>query len=359
MNKSRLDRIVEKMKEKGLPQIIVADEQSFLYLLGVSIMPLERVCAFLIKDNGEMHIFANKILLFKPIDGIELHVHDDGDPVYEEIASYLTPGIVGFDRLWAGFHIIGILNARKDIQPVVATIVDEVRAVKDTEEIEKLRFAGKLDDEAINYGISLLKEGLNEKEFSDKICDFFVEKGNPRNPWGIQCVSFGATGADPHHLPETDVVLKPGDAVILNIFNEVNGYWRDSTRTVFYKEVSDHHRELYEIVKKAQQAGVDYAKPGVRMCDIDRAARQVIEDAGYGDKFIYRVGHGAGMTVHEEPNCQQGNETIAEPGMVFSIEPGIYIEGDIGIRIEDLVVITEDGCETLTKNSKELQIVGI
>ena len=173
----------------------------------------------------------------------------------------------------------------------------------------------------------------------------------------VQCVSYGATAADPHHFPD-DTKLKDGDAVLLDLFSRKNYYWCDMTRTVFYKSVSAHHREVYEVVKTAQQAAIDFVKPGVVMKDIDAVARKVITDAGYGEYFITRTGHGVGMDLHELPFAAPDSEIIAEPGMCFSIEPGIYIPEDIGVRIEDLVLVTEDGCEVLTHYPKELQIIG-
>lgn len=171
-----------------------------------------------------------------------------------------------------------------------------------------------------------------------------------------QVVCYGANAAQPHHLPDGTTV-NPGDAILIDLVCPIDGYWCDMTRTVFYQQVSPSHRQLYEIVRAAQQAGIDFIRPGVCASEVDAVVRKVIVNAGYGDAYITRTGHGVGMTVHEPPAISADCDTVIQPGMVFSIEPGIYLPGDVGIRIEDLVLVTETGCEVLTQYPKELQIV--
>lgn len=357
MKKNRIEKVVENMKAHGLKQVLISDEESLLYLLGRTILPLERVGVLLIKDNGEIHMFVNRILCFAGEDGMNLHEHGDGDDPYADIVAELQPGAVGFDKNWPSIHTIQILKKRSDLIPEIGSgVVDEARAEKDAEEASRLRTSGALDDEAVALGISGIAPGVTEKELSDRIEAFFVSRGSEPNPW-YQMVCYGPHAADPHHAPGSAVVQE-GDCVLFDLFSRYNGYWCDMTRTVFYKTVSDEHRRIYEIVKRAQQAAIDFVRPGVRMCDVDAAARKVITDAGFGEKFITRTGHGVGMTVHEPPSASSDCMMIAKPGMCFSIEPGIYLEGDIGIRIEDVVMVTEDGCEVLTKYPKDLQIIG-
>ena len=357
MKKNRIDKIVQAMRDCHLDQIIVSDPESIYYLLERKVFPLERVGILLIKSNGEVHAFMNRILVFEPVSGVILHEHDDGDDVYAEIASYLQPGTVGYDKNWSSGHTISVMKQSKDTTPEIGSVViDMVRAVKDEEEKQALRDVGALDDRAVAYGISNISEELTEAELADLIEKFFVDNGCEPTPH-VQCVSYGATAADPHHFPDS-TKLKEGDAVLFDLFSRKNNYWCDMTRTVFYKSVSEHQKEVYEIVRKAQQAAIDCIKPGIKMKEVDAAAWKVITDAGYGEYFITRTGHGVGMGLHELPFAAPDSEIIAEPGMCFSVEPGIYIPGDIGVRIEDLVIVTEDGCEVLTHYPKELQIIG-
>lgn len=357
LNKLRLEKIINNMKSAGLSQIIVSDDNAIFYLLGRFFYAFERVGVLLIKDTGEVHAFVNRVLSVEPIEGVTMHYHMDSENPYVQIANTLESGIVGFDRKWMTQHTLSVLSEREDIEPVVGSgPVDFAKAEKDEMEQELLRNASIANDRAIAYAISQIKEGITEIELSDKIRAFFEKEcGAQYTPPVI--VSFGSHGADPHHMPD-NTVIKSGDTVLMDIYAQINGYWCDMTRTVFYDKASDEHRKIYEVVRKAQQAGCDYVRPGVKISDVDAIVRKVIVDAGYGDKFTTRTGHGIGMDMHEPPSVAAGSDEIARPGMVFSIEPGIYLKDEIGIRIEDLVVVTEDGCEILNHYTKEIQIVG-
>jgi Xaa-Pro aminopeptidase len=152
-------------------------------------------------------------------------------------------------------------------------------------------------------------------------------------------------------------VIEEGDMVVMDFGGHKDGYGSDTTRTVHVGEPTDEEREVHEIVRAAQQAGYEAVRPGIACQEIDRAARKVIADAGYGEYFIHRVGHGIGLTTHEPPYMVEGEEHLIEPGMCFSIEPGIYLPGRFGVRIEDIVVATEDGGRRLNNTTREMQIV--
>ena len=357
MNKQRFEQVINAMKTGGLDQILITEDRALSYLTGSKANAMERVGALLIKSNGEVHSFMNKLFRFPHIEGIIAHDYVDGEDAYQMIADELMPGKVGFDDTWATKHTINILKKRDDIIPEVGSWpVNASRAVKDAEEIRLLKHSSNVNDQAIEYGIKNISEEITEKELADKIDAFFNANGGVNvGQWQVVC--YGANAADPHHEPDGTLV-KAGDEVLIDIFTPINGYWCDMTRTVYWKEVSDHKREVYEVVKKAQQAAIDAVKPGVALKDIDAAARNVIAEAGYGEYFITRTGHGAGLSVHETPFCSPDSKDIAEVGNCFSIEPGIYIPGDTGVRIEDLVIVTEDGCDVLTVYPKDLQIVG-
>lgn len=356
LNEARFQAVVANMKTCGFHQILVADDNAMLYLLGQKIHPFERAGALLIKDTGEIHAYMNHIFCFEPDEKMQMHYYSDGEDIYQMIADELDPGEVGFDKEWQAKHVIGILMKREDIRPVLGSEpIDLARSTKDGTERDHLRYAAQINDQAVAYGIGHVDAEITEKELADQIEKFFESKGAVQD-MQYQLVCFGENAAEPHHMPD-DTKVKEGDAVLFDLWAPVNDYWCDMTRTVFYKNVSEKHRELYEIVKKAQQTGIDFVKPGVRMSDVDKVVRQVIEDAGYGKYFITRTGHGVGITVHEPPFAAADCDLIAQEGMVFSIEPGIYLAGEIGIRIEDLVLVTSDGCEVLTKYPKDLQII--
>lgn len=358
INYGRLQRVLDNMKAEGLKQILVTSDPALLYLIGKELKPFERAGALLVKDTGEIHAFMNNIFCFEPMDGMTMHYYDDGENVYAMIAAELEPGKVGFDDKWPAKHTISVISERSDIIPVRGSgPIDTAKAIKDEEERARLRNAGRVNDMAVALGIQSIDPSVTELEIANKIEALFEANGGVQDEQ-YQLVMYGPNAADPHHAADSVSQLQEGDCVLFDLWAPINGYWCDMTRTVFYKKVSDKHREIYEIVKKAQQAAIDFVKPGVRMSDIDAVARKIITDAGYGEYFTHRLGHGVGMTVHEPPEASPSCDVIAQPGMCFSIEPGIYLKGEMGVRIEDLVIVTEDGCEVLTHYPKDLQIVG-
>ena len=352
----RVDRVIKNMKEAGLSQILITFDPSLKYLFGQVLMPFERCGAVLLKDNGQIHAFLNRMFHFDP-EGMEAHYYSDGENPYSLIASYLEPGKVGFDDKWMSKHTIGVLSERSDITPVWGSLpVDLTKMIKDEEEKDRLRHAGRINDMAVEFGIKHIKEGRSELELADMIEAFFEEHGAAKEDQ-FQLSGYGANAANPHHVCDDISFIKEGDCCLFDLWAPINGYWCDMSRTVFYKSVSDEHRKIYETVKEAQQAAIDFIRPGVKMSEIDGVARKIITDAGYGDKFTHRLGHGVGMTVHEWPEASASCDLICQEGMCFSVEPGIYIEGEMGVRIEDLVLVTKDGCEVLTHYPKDLQIV--
>lgn len=180
-----------------------------------------------------------------------------------------------------------------------------------------------------------------------------------KNTQGISfdpIIGYGKNAADPHHGPDNTMPQK-GDSVIIDIGCRVGEYVSDMTRTVFYQEVSPKHAEIYNIVKEANQGAISIIKPGIKFSDVDNAARDHIQQAGYGKYFTHRTGHSVGIDVYEHGDVSAVNHEILEEGMVFSVQPGIYLPGEMGVRIEDLVLVTKDGYEVLNKVTKELQII--
>ncbi|WP_182200642.1 M24 family metallopeptidase [Paraliobacillus salinarum] len=233
--------------------------------------------------------------------------------------------------------------------------LNEMRVVKDNDEIEIIKRATKMADYGVQVGIDALEEGVTEMEVLAKI-EYELKKKGIREMSFSTMVLFGEKSGDPHGNPGNRE-LQAGDMVLFDLGVVLDGYCSDITRTVAYKSVSDKQKEIYDIVLKAERAALEASKPGVRIGDLDTAARNVITEAGYGDYFPHRIGHGMGINVHEFPSMSHLNDGILKEGMVYTIEPGIYIPGLGGVRIEDDVLITKDGFETLTKFPKELQII--
>ena len=188
------------------------------------------------------------------------------------------------------------------------------------------------------------------------MCAIYKELGTEGPSFG-PLVSFGANAAIGHHKPD-GTVLKDGDCVLFDVGCKKNSYCSDMTRTFFYKSASEKGREVYEIVKKANLAAQAVMKPGMKFCEIDKVARDIITEAGYGPYFTHRLGHCIGIEVHDAGDVSSANQDVVQEGMIFSCEPGIYLPGELGVRIEDLMLITADGAVSLNRDSKEMEIIG-
>lgn len=355
MKTQRLTRVVENLERMGLRQLIVSDPSSIFYLTGVNISPGERLFALLVKADGSAVLFNNRLFPLQEQAGLSIIYHSDGEDAVQAVADSVADGPLGIDKLWPANFLLQLMDKHRGIKPVLGSpAVDNARKNKDAEEVQLMRAASRLNDAAMADAVTMLGPGISERKMVGIVGELHVKHG--ADAALEQLVCYGVGCSEPHHSsgPET---LKPGDSVILDIFAPVSHYWCDMTRTVFYKSASDEQKRVYEIVKAANLAGIKAVRPGVPMKEIDNAARKVIEDAGYGQYFTHRLGHGIGLDVHEPPDCSGVSEAIAEPGMCFSIEPGIYLPGKWGVRIEDLVVVTEDGVEVLNTYTKEMQIV--
>ena len=227
---------------------------------------------------------------------------------------------------------------------------------KDEKEQDLMRKSSKINDIAMDKIIPWVAKGLTEKELNAKMREIYKELGCEDVSFD-PITAYGHGAADPHHVTD-DSKGKRGDCVILDIGGFKDNYASDMTRTVFIGEVSDRAREVYNVVLEANLRGIAAAKPGNRMCDVDLAARNYIEEKGFGEYFTHRTGHSIGLEDHEFGDVSSVNTDIIKVGQCFSVEPGIYLpDENIGVRIEDLVLITEDGCEVLNDYTKELIVV--
>lgn len=355
MKQERQKRVIKKMEEQGLKQIIVTSTASIFYLTGLWIEPHERMIALYLDTEGRTALFGNEIFGIEHSEGMDFFIHTDNDNPIQELAQYVKPGKIGIDKFWPSRFLIGLLEANRDLNPVVGSApVDHARMLKDEEEQKAMRQASRINDQVVTGAISAIREGIRENELASLVNKLFLENGADCE--GTQLVCFGANGADPHHGADATVIRR-GDSVIFDIFTPIHRYWCDMTRTVFFDEVQEEQRRVYELVKKANLAAEQAVRPGIPLKELDQIARKIIENGGYGNYFTHRLGHNIGLDCHEPPDVSGVSEAVAQPGMVFSIEPGIYLPGRFGVRIEDLVLVTENGCEVLNRASKDLNIV--
>lgn len=346
MNTERIQRVAENMRSENLSQILVTAPTSVFYLTGKWIAPGERMLALLVRDDGSSRLYANRLFALKGAVDADLQEFDDTDDPIALLAKDIQPGALGVDKLWPSQFTIRLMNARPDVRPVLGSKpVDDARMCKGADELEKMRVSSRLNHEVSRRVLGSLKEGMTETEVAALYLSIAKELG-ASGPSFEPLVCFGPNCAEPHHVSD-ETRLKKGDSVILDVGLIWQDYCSDMTRTVFFGEPTDEQRRVYDVVRRANEAGRAAVRPGVPMKEFDRAARQVIEDAGYGEYFIHRTGHGIGLEVHEPPDNSSTSEVIAQPGMTFSVEPGIYLPGRFGVRIEDLVAVTPTASETL------------
>ena len=353
----KVKNILTAMQDTNVPQLLISDPAVIFYLTGVSIHPGERMLVLVLRADGQNRFFINDLFRQTRDLGAPITYYNDTQDGVALVARALIPGeTVAVDKNWPARFLLRLqeLHAGKCVNS--SPIVDGVRAVKTADEQAKMREASRLNDGVMDRIIHALPENHTEKELADLLLQYYLEAGC--SGYSFEPITaFAGNAADPHHVTDNSRG-KRGDCVVLDIGGRKDDYCSDMTRTVFLGAVSDRQRKIYEIVKEANLRGIAAAKPGNRMCDVDKAARDYITEKGFGKYFTHRTGHSIGLEVHEAGDVSAVNEAVIRPGQCFSVEPGIYLpEEGIGVRIEDLVLITEDGCEVLNHYPKDLIVV--
>lgn len=358
MDQGKVTRVLAAMKEQELTQMIVSDPVAIFYLTGKWIIPGERLLALYLNVSGDHKLVINKLFPQEKDLGVEIVWYDDVEDGVEILSRYVEKDKpMGIDKTWQARFLLRLQELGGGSRFVNASpIVDDIRMIKDQKEQALMRESSRLNDLAMEKLIPWVVKGLTEKELNAKIREIYQELGCD----GVSfdpITAYAKGAADPHHVTD-DSRGRRGDCVILDIGAFKDDYASDMTRTVFIGEVSGRAREIYDIVAEANRRGIEAAKPGNRMCDVDLAARNYIEEKGYGQYFTHRTGHSIGLEDHEFGDVSSVNETVIRPGQCFSVEPGIYLPDEgIGVRIEDLVLVTEDGCEVLNHFTKDLIVV--
>lgn len=357
----RLDLARAAAANSGVDALLVSPGSDLKYLLGAGGGSFERLTCLVVPADGAAVLVVPKLEApgYDAVPtgelGIELATWVDGEDPFALVASLLPKARrVAVSDMMVALHVLGLRGALPAAEQTLAgPIVRELRMRKDAEEVAALRKAGAAIDRVHARMAEFLQVGRTEAEVGADIADAIVEEGHTATDFVI--VASGPNGASPHHSL-SDRVVEAGDVVVIDIGGPVaEGYCSDSTRTYVMGEPRDTDvLKTYAVLQAAQQAAVDAVRPGVPAQDIDAAARTVIADAGFGEFFIHRTGHGIGLDVHEHPYIVDGNDIPLEPGMAFSVEPGIYQPGRWGARIEDIVVVTDDGVEPLNTRPHDL-----
>lgn len=362
----RLEQLTSWLKAEGIDSAFVHSPENVYYLSNFMCRPHERLLGLFVFAESDPFLVCPKMEEQAAKEagwtGDIIGYDDAEDPWVLIRAEWNRRSLKRQPSIAIEKSIVSYARAKKleiladEVQfRSLDEMLNQLRLVKDERELAILKEAARLADEAVQAGIEQLREGCTEMDIVAQIELAMKKKGISEMSFPTM-VLFGAKTALPHGNPGLSR-LKRGDLVLFDLGVVWNGYCSDITRTVAFGEIGSKQREIYTLVKEAQQAAIDAAKPGVRLGDLDQIARKKILDAGYGEYFTHRLGHGLGISVHEYPSLHGKNDQPLKEGMVFTIEPGVYVPEVGGVRIEDDVAITLDGAELLTSFTKDLMIV--
>jgi Xaa-Pro aminopeptidase len=369
----RLRRAQAAIGEAGLDALLVGVGSDLRYLAGYDAMPLERLTMLVLLASGRPRLVVPRLerdpaarAAASMAGLVDIEAWDETDDPYALVARAVGADgrdvrRVGVnDTLWA-LHVLRLQAAL----PAAAfepgsTITSGLRIVKDPDEIELLRLAAEAADRVVGRIASGPLVGRTEQDVAREVRDRLVEEGHDSAEFAI--VASGPNSASPHHEP-SDRVIGPGEPIVLDIGGRLGGYASDTTRTIWVtggdrdRGPDAEFRRIYDAVREAQSEATAAARAGVPAERVDAVARGIIEAAGYGERFIHRTGHGIGLDVHEDPYLVAGDGEPLAVGTAFSVEPGIYLEGRYGVRLEDIVVCAADGPTALNRSPLDLLVV--
>jgi Xaa-Pro aminopeptidase len=358
----RQKRAAVEAADAGFTGVLVTPGPDLLYFTGYQPTAITERLTMLALQAGRQPTMIVPVLErpdAEPMPGaaaVSLIGWADGSDPYAAAAELLDPRgrYAVSDSAWA-MHVLALQEALPESGYVsMTTALPMLRAVKGPDELERLAAAGASADATFEEICRSRFAGRTERDIGTELARLLRDHGHSQVDFTV--VGSGPNGANPHH-EMGERTLGEGDMVVLDFGGIQDGYGSDTTRTVHVGEPTDEEGAIFEIVRSAQQAAFEAVRPGIACQDVDRAARKVISDAGYGGFFIHRTGHGIGMTTHEPPYMVEGETRALAPGMCFSVEPGIYLPGRFGVRIEDIVTVTDDGGRRLNNTTHEMQIV--
>jgi Xaa-Pro aminopeptidase len=361
-HQDRCRRVQERLAAADVDYLLIGPSTDLFYLIGLDRPQSERLTMLMLPRQGEPRLVLPNFerALAEPLATFfDLITWEEAEDPAELLASLLPENGRGLQLAVASKLFVHFLFRLQEAAPEATFLaggpsMDPVRMCKEEEELARLTEAGAAADRVFRSLLELPLVEMSEIEVKARIMELLPAVGH--DTAGGAIVGAGPNGASPHHHV-TDRQIAPGDAVVVDFGGQVGGYWSDMTRTFHVGQPSEEFIRAYDIVNEANQLAFEAVRPGVTAEHIDQVARGHISQAGFGEYFLHRTGHGLGLDIHEPPYIVEGDQTVLEPGMVFSIEPGIYVKGEFGIRIEDIVAVTESGCRRFNTSTHELQII--
>ncbi len=367
MSIERIERLKHAARAAGIDLIALVPGPNLVYFTGLHMHLSERPIVALIPSNNDPPILITPFFeVGKATSGKvkldwQVHSYKDGVPyqaVFDEAAALhrLAGKTIGVEPLQMRVLEWSLLSAAANVkQASAAEAIAELRMRKDAGEVAAMKRAITLTEDALTRTLEDIRPGMAERQVAAVLMNRMLEAGAENLPFP-PLIQAGPSGANPH-AGAGDRVIAAGDLLIMDFGLTLNDYSSDITRTIAVGEPSSEMKRVYDTVKAANAAGRAAVKPDVTCASVDQAARDVIEAAGYGEYFTHRTGHGLGLEGHEPPYIVAGNDLVLQPGMTFTVEPGIYLPGKGGVRIEDNVVVTEAGCESLTTFTRDLVVL--
>ncbi len=361
---ARIERIKEVMREKGIDCLALSAGADLAYLTGYVGMPLERITLFVLGAYAPPTMIVPSLevpRVFTEGGIFQLRAWADHENMMTVCANAIRAAAppnptVAINNTMRADHVLGLQHEMRFSRFVNADkVLRDLRVIKSAAEVHLLKDAAAAIDSVVGQLGELDWVGRTEKDMATDISSRILTVGHENVEFVI--VGSGENGASPHHEPG-DRTIARGDVVVVDIGGSKDGYCSDTTRCVAIGTPSDQVQQAYAALRSAQEAAVAAVRPGVTCSEIDAVARGALNESGYGKHFIHRTGHGIGLEVHEEPYLVAGNDEALVAGMCFSVEPGIYVDGQFGLRLEDIVAVTETGVESLNTTPHDLIVVG-
>lgn len=366
MNFTKIEELKHWMLENQIDLTYITSPESIAYFSGFTSDPHERILALFIAPNQDPFMFTPALEVeackqsgwnydvvgYTDSEHPWKKIVKEIQSRYNQVARFaIEKSGLSLDR----FEELAPYFKQSDFSFDVTPVIQKMQLIKTANEVEILLEAGNWADVAFEIGFNAVREGALEQEIAAEI-DYQLKRQGIKQMSFDTTVLSGLNAANPHGVPGNNPI-KPNELVLFDLGVVWKGYCSDATRTIAYKEPTAFQEKIYNIVLEAQLAAQEAVRPGVTASELDKIARDYITSYGYGEAFNHRLGHGIGTSVHEYPSLVEGNDLVLEEGMCFSIEPGIYLPNEVGVRIEDCVYVTKDGCQPFTKTPKTLQIL--
>ncbi len=351
--RKRVEALRAAVQENGVDGVIVTKQQNWQYLSGFTgsnaILLVTEKSNILITDFRYIEQAAHETEGFKIVKQTGLAV----DTLAEQVKE-LGLKKVGFEDDSVTYHEYDLYKKKipdAELYPL-HQVIEKIRRIKDSGEISLLQKAAEITDQAFGYIVDKIKPGVKESQISLEL-EYFMRQNGAEKPAFDTIVASGYRGALPHGIA-SNKEIEQGDLIVIDFGAVFQGYHADMTRTVVVGKPDRQQEEIYNLVLRAQMKALEVLKPGIKCSDVDFAARNIISNEGYGANFGHGLGHSVGLEIHESPSLSPRDDTVLEPGMVITVEPGVYLNGWGGVRIEDLVLVTPVGCKILSTSTKKL-----